>query len=274
MAIDQYDALGESYDVFSTLPYRDIESRTVEATLRPLMGDAPAVLELACGTGYYSSKLLEWGARSLTGLDLSKAMVNLTSKALAADVAASRARFHVGDASVNQPLSPSGAPAAFDVVFAAWLLNYAPDRASLTSMLRTVALNLKPGGVFVGVAPHPTDALAERAATYRDSLRGGGGPLAKLFPRNEYLEELASGDGRRLRVHIGGGFDIMTYHLKKSVYEEAAREAGMRGRLEWRSEMVVEGIDAARSGLSAAEWPVRVATPHCGLLVVWKGEAE
>ncbi|KAJ3495151.1 hypothetical protein NLG97_g3596 [Lecanicillium saksenae] len=260
MSIDEYDALGDSYNLINRLPYREIERRSVEATIKPLIHEASSVLELACGTAYYSVKILAWGAKSLTSLDISDAMVKLASKALADDVASGRATVQAADATQVQPLSPSGEPASFDVAFAAWLLNYVSDRESLTVMFRNIALNLKPGGVFVGVVPHPTDDLTERAAEYR------GGPFTKLLPRNEYTSEMGSGDGWGLRVHLSGKVNFMTYHMKKQVYEEAARRAGMNGRLEWRPEVIEEDIDRDSSGLSEAEWPAREATPHFGVL--------
>lgn len=267
MTVDQYDELGESYNIMDRLPYRRIESRTVEAALRPLIHTDSAVLELACGTGYYSSKILSWGAKYIAGLDLSTAMVKIASSSLPAEVAAGRASFCVGDAAIARSLSPDGLPGAFDVIFAAWLLNYAHDRETLTAMFANIALNLRPGGVFVGVVPHPTDNIAERAAQYKplDS------PLKKLRPLNEYKgDEGGETGGWALRVHLADGVNFLTCHMPRRVYEEAARAAGLSGRLEWREEVRLRDLDAKLAGLTLKEWEVREATPHCGLLVVYK----
>lgn len=54
-------------------------------------------------------------------------------------------------------------------------------------MFANIAQNLKPGGVFLGVVPDPSDNINQRAKAY------GKEPLNRLWPRNEYTRELKSG---------------------------------------------------------------------------------
>lgn len=51
-------------------------------------------------------------------------------------------------ADCTKPTSYAGGP--FDLVFGAWLLNYATDHAGLVDMFHSIALNFK-GGHFVSV---------------------------------------------------------------------------------------------------------------------------
>jgi hypothetical protein len=62
----------------------------------------------------------------------------------------------------------------------------------------------------------------------------------------------------------------MTWHMKKSVYEEAARLGGLRGKLEWRDETLGTENSEQQFGLTADEWSIRVQNPHLGILVAWK----
>lgn len=56
----------------------------------------PTVLEIGCGTGGVSVALLEMGARSVKGVDLSAASVDLARRRAAAGGFADRATFEVG----------------------------------------------------------------------------------------------------------------------------------------------------------------------------------
>lgn len=92
----------------------------------------------------------------------------------------------------------------------------------------------------------------------------------ELWPRNEYTEELESGEGWGLHVYFDDdGADVMTWHLRKEVYEQAARDGGMKGKLEWRRE-VLPGEEWKKAyGLRGEEeWKVKEKNPHLGILIV------
>ncbi|EXJ93512.1 hypothetical protein A1O1_01904 [Capronia coronata CBS 617.96] len=91
----QYDAIGLSYESLKRLPAAQLERENLRATIEPLLslkkahddnspdvpagdgdGDGVTVLDLACGTGYYSRLLLEWGAARVVGVDISEKMVD------------------------------------------------------------------------------------------------------------------------------------------------------------------------------------------------------
>ncbi|KOS46685.1 hypothetical protein ACN38_g2309 [Penicillium nordicum] len=85
-------------------------------------------------------------------------------------------------------------------------------------MFRSISINLKSTGVFVGVCPYPTNDVA--------SFATNSDPPPPTGVRFEYSQELKNGLGYRV--------DFWAYHLKKNVFEEAARLGGMGGKLEWR----------------------------------------
>lgn len=261
----QYEAIASSYDVLERLPYRVMEQDNVHRAIKPLLQPKMKMLELACGTGYYSEILLSWGIDNITGVDISPAMVAVAEDRFSSQPFSSQARFLVADGKKAQSFAPDGSMGYFDMAFGAWFLNYAQTKADLTAMFANVSLNLKKGGVFMAIVPHACNDIAHRVEQYKLS------PLNRTFPQNKYISELESGEGWGLRVFLdNNGVDFMTYHLKKQVYEEAARLGGMKGKIEWRKEILL-GDDWKQSyGFTAEEWKVREENPHCGILMVWK----
>ncbi|KAM3455929.1 hypothetical protein MY3296_002048 [Beauveria thailandica] len=263
----QYDSISKQYnEVFASLSYRDMEVANVRAAFEPILRPDLHIVEFACGAGFYTDKLLSWGAGSVTGMDISERMIELARLRLESTPYNNLARFVVSDGTVPRSLSAGGELEAYDVAFAAWFLNYSATAAELTSMFASVAINLKPTGVFIGVVPHPEEDLEARAKTFATA------PLNRLYPRNEYTGELESGDGWGLRVHLdNSGLNFMTYHLRRSVYDHAARAAGLQGKIEWRRETLLDDeMWRAKWRLSDEEWAVREKNPHMGMLMIWK----
>lgn len=96
--MSQYDNIGSDYNIIKTLPYNRLEQHNFRKTVQPfLSGSDTSVIDFACGTGFYSSLLLSWGAPSLTGMDLSPAMVDGANARLASAVSSGSANFVVGD---------------------------------------------------------------------------------------------------------------------------------------------------------------------------------
>lgn len=262
----QYDALDDTYDVLDRLPYREMEVENVLRVVQPLLRPNMHVLDFACGTGFYSRKLLECGAKTVTGMDISSPMLASACSRLETHLSSGNVRFVAGDGNEPQSFAPNGNLGYFDIAFGAWFLNYAESRAMLVAMFKNIALNIKPGGIFVGIVPHPTEDISTRAEAWTKS------PLNRMFPRNEYTDELESKDGWGLRVYLDEeGVNFMTYHMLAQVYEAAAKEAGLHGQVEWRREVLLGEKWKAKYALSDAEWRIRENNPHLGILVVMKG---
>ena len=77
----RYDDIGAAYGEMRKLPISVLQDANFEAAVAPFIKDAK-VLDLACGTGYYSKKCLEWGAEQVVGIDISKAMEDAANAAL------------------------------------------------------------------------------------------------------------------------------------------------------------------------------------------------
>lgn len=259
----QYDTIQGPYDEIRKTSIPLIERANVQEAVAPFIKHAH-VLDLACGSGFYSYHLSKWGASKVVGVDISNAMIE-EARAAISQIPSNSATIEFILADCSKPVPYEGGP--FDIVFAAWLLNYAPTGKDMVDMFRNVALNLKDGGHFIAVTPPPTQdpaafiaaAFVEAERKARPSELGGSGGL---FCTVTGVVE----DGISVHLHADtkvGDVDFDCYHLNKEVYESAAREGGLCGNLAWRlatvpDEFMQEELDNYK------------VARHFGLLVVTK----
>jgi SAM-dependent methyltransferase len=105
------------------------------------------ILDLACGTGYYTRELRRRGAARVVGVDLSADMVQ-----------AARSREIEDPLGVEYLVADAGALGQvdhFDLVTGIHLLHYASSAEHLNAMCRSVSTNLKSGGRFIGYQINP-----------------------------------------------------------------------------------------------------------------------
>jgi SAM-dependent methyltransferase len=202
----EYDAIGDRYSEAKQAPWRlYLEAYTLER----LAGDLhdARVLDLACGDGFYARRLKARGAAAVLGVDLSSEMIAL---ARAAERAAPLGcEYVVGDAGALSAVGP------FDLVVAAYLLNYAPDRATLDRMCAAAFANLRPGGRLVGVNDYTTDRSLDRdLSEHRFHKRG---PARAVEGEPITYEFLLPNDRT---------FSITNYYWRPETYLAALRAAG------------------------------------------------
>ena len=271
----QYNAIVAPYDYIRARTIAHIERENIASTLAPYIPNA-AVLELACGSGFYTPSFFSWGARSVTAVDISSAMLAENRRRFGAWVTAQMGEqesiaaapsVEFVDADATKVQRYPGGP--FDLVFGAWLLNYAPDREGLVEMFRNVKLNLREGGRFVGITTVPSDDPVrdmEREMEVRPPPVGAG----LLYSRFEDVK-----DGVYFNCHADtplGPVDFDNYHLKADVYREAAKDAGMEGVEIWKGTWVPEkylrGEGAGEAGMEELRSYQHV--PNYGVIVVKK----
>ena len=209
-----YDPIAEQYKRSKQQPWRTF----IECfTLMDVIGDprGMAVLDVACGEGFYTRMLRQRGAARVTGVDLSQGMIDLARRQegqneLGID-------YVVGDA---RELSSTN---EYDLVVAAYLLNYARNRDELQAMCDAIARSLKRGGRFVTVNSSPflnfAGAPSYRQYGFETTVMGDwreGAPIKWTF----YLSD--------------GPFDIENYYLNVAIHEDAFRKAGFE-RIRWHS---------------------------------------
>ena len=256
----QYDTIQAPYDEFRNCTISLIERVNVQEAVAPFVKDA-RVLDLACGSGFYSHELLKWGASKVVGVDISSAMV--AEARAGSSHSSSTIDFKIADCAKSVPYE--GGP--FDLVFAAWLLNYAASGKDLVDMFRNIALNLRDGGHFVAVTPPPTqDPVASVEAESKARPNGSGGLFCRVTGAVE--------DGFAFHAHVDtkyGDVDFDYYHLRKDVYEASAREGGLRGELVWNvTSLPDEYFKDRKGGASVEELESYKVTPHYGILIIAK----
>jgi ubiquinone/menaquinone biosynthesis C-methylase UbiE len=235
-----YDRIAGKYKRAKLQPWRTHIERH---TLLKIVGDVAgkAVIDLACGEGYYTRELRGRGAARVLGVDLSHGMIELAE---AEEKRNPRGiEYRVGDARTLE------LPEQFDLVFAAYLLNYARTADELAEMCRAIARCLKPGGRFVTAnnnpAEPPSNFPAGRSYGYVKRLEGepaDGTPVIWEF----FLEE--------------GPFEVRNYILGVETMEAAFRAAGLRD-VRWHPPQVSpEGLGdfprvTGRPSSPAPRWP-------------------
>ncbi|WP_068180808.1 class I SAM-dependent methyltransferase [Mycobacterium sp. UM_CSW] len=131
---------------------KDIERfRALAARLREVVPQGGDVLEVAPGPGYLAIELAKDGTRRVTGLDISRTMVELARNNAAA--AGVEADFHRGDASA-MPFGDN----SFDlVVCTAAFKNFTQPHQALEEIFRV----LRPGGTALVVDLHKDAPMSE-----------------------------------------------------------------------------------------------------------------
>jgi ubiquinone/menaquinone biosynthesis C-methylase UbiE len=223
-----YDPIAEQYQRAKHQPWRAY----LEAFgLMGLIGDpaGQSILDLACGEGFYSRMLRRRGAAKVVGVDLSEEMIALARR--------QESEMGLGIEYIQGDARSLMVSQSFDLVVAAYLLNYARDREELKAMCEGIARSLKPGGRFVTVN---TSATLNFAAA--PSYRQYGFETRVLGPWKE-------GVPIRWTFHLGdGSFEIENYHLDRAIHEDAFTSAGFRD-IRWHDPgLCPEGIAAFEVG--------------------------
>jgi SAM-dependent methyltransferase len=204
----EYDAIGDRYSEAKQAPWRlYLEAYTLERLAGDLRG--VRVLDLACGDGFYTRRLKARGAAAALGVDLSSEMIGLARAAERAEPLG--CEYLIGDAG---ELAGVG---RFDLVVAAYLLNYAPDRATLDRMCAVVFAHLRPGGRLIGVNDYTADLTATRDLSEHRFFKRG--PVQAVEGEPITYEFL---------LPAGRTFSITNYYWRPDTYLAALRDAGFR----------------------------------------------
>lgn len=134
--------VAEQFQESRKQPWRSVIE---EYSFLKLIGDVSGkeVLDVACGRGHYSRILAQAGASRVVGIDISDRMIALAREQEALEPLGIEYRVEDARSTAAQP--------DFDLVVAAYLLGYAPDRTELARMCRGLASRIKPGSRFVTI---------------------------------------------------------------------------------------------------------------------------
>ncbi|MEV6973699.1 class I SAM-dependent methyltransferase [Kitasatospora sp. NPDC093806] len=219
------------------LPDREERFRVMLDLVEAVAGPAPRVLDLACGTGSITERLLARlpGATSV-GVDQDPALMTI-----ARGVLDEGPRFTLVTADLKDPdWARALPPGPFDAVLTATALHWLPDPA-LVRLYGDLAGLIRPGGVLLNAdhAPDPSvpllsaaDEAFHRRRQERESAEGvldwaGWWAAAAADP---LLAEQVAARHALYAEHSGGASRPADWHTDR-LLEAGFREAG----LAWRS---------------------------------------
>ncbi|KAL5342759.1 S-adenosyl-L-methionine-dependent methyltransferase [Aspergillus crustosus] len=164
--LTEYDVIGPTIQTSKELSLEKLFVTTVKDTIGDIQN--LNVLDLACGDGAFAARFLQWGAASVTGVDISEFMVKqaIANSTIPRDLGAkSKVDFVVADCTHPLDLG-EGRRRQFDLVTGLWLLNHAKNKTELSTMWSNIARHLKPGGRFLGVLPNHSLLDKEKTAAH------------------------------------------------------------------------------------------------------------
>jgi len=123
--METYATLADRYDQWNLTVAGRLQQQAVLAEVGDLSGRT--VLDVGCGTGFYSRQFARQGAERILGVDLSEEMI-----AVARSVP-DEIEYLVGDAILGAQ------DGRFDLVASVWLVNHAETRPQLQAMLEGFA---------------------------------------------------------------------------------------------------------------------------------------
>ncbi len=208
-----YDPIAFAYRKCKEQPWRThIETYTISE----LAGDVAglAVLDLACGEGYYARRFARAGAASVTGVDISENMIRLARH--------EEQRTPLGIEYLVHDAATINLDRRFDLVLGSYLLCNAKTAHELRALCAAVARCLRPGGRFIAV-----NNFAEQAPAHFPAMRQYG-----------FMKRAAGavGEGSPIEVDFLLGvnsFTLTAYSFSQGAYTRALGAAGFKD-LRWQ----------------------------------------
>ena len=209
--LEQYYAdRAPEYDRIYRKPERQADLRAIENWL-PTLFARKSVLEIACGTGYWS-QFLAPVARSMVAIDASNEVLQIAR----ARVTAENAAFIKGDA-----YRPPDGQVPFQSAFAGFWLSHIP-KARLEEFFRELHRVLAPGAkvvlldnLYVEGSSTPLFAQDEEGNTYQSRTLDDGSThrVLKNFPSEHGLREMVAAIATDVEYHHWQYFWALEYSV-------------------------------------------------------------
>lgn len=229
---DSWDRQQEWY-----MPDREERFRVMLDMVEALVGPAPRVLDLACGTGSITDRVLRrFPEATSTGVDLDPALLTIAEGHFAGD-----ARVTFVTADLKDPDWRAALPHdSYDAVLTATALHWLPSK-ELAVLYGQLAPLLAPGGVFMN-ADHMPDPATPRIDAAEHAHRHAGMDRAKAAGAVDWREWWAlAGAEPALAEQVKQRFEIYGEHAdgdtpSEAWHAETLRAAGFaEARTVWRS---------------------------------------
>ncbi len=247
---DEYDRIAPDDQESKLLPFRlHVEEYTTFRILPDLAGRS--VVDLACGDGIYTRKLMRRGATRVVGVDISAEMIALARRAEGA--------VPIGVEYVLADVAKVDLDQRFDVAFCSYLFNYAGSRAELRALVQGVARLIRPGGLVVGCNDYPDNPPAhyDRYRPYGFVKIGAAEPVEGSTITYRFFNP------------DGTVFELDNYYLPTEVYRDEFAAAGFTS-FDW---IMPEVSPEGRASLAPGFWDAYLESPPVVSLVATSGTA-
>jgi ubiquinone/menaquinone biosynthesis C-methylase UbiE len=233
-----YEAIAHVYRESKRLP---IKQYSEEFTMFQVLGSMRdlAVLDVACGDGYYTRAMKRQGAAHVMGVDRSATMITLAQREEEAHPLG--IEYVIGEAETMDVLG------VFDLVTAAYLLVHATSREQLAAMCQAVVKQLKPGGRFVALTINPQlvpDRLP-RVEHYRSGVTVPG-PLYEGAPLDVTM------------LTASGPLHLRDYYWSRDTYESVLYQVGFKSMVWHVMQVSAQGFETYGN----AYWQEYLNHPH------------
>jgi ubiquinone/menaquinone biosynthesis C-methylase UbiE len=237
-----YDSFAHLYHKLCQQSENDPLMQMIEYTFFNVLGDVAdkSILDLACGTGVFT-RMFKPAAKHVVGVDKSEKMIEIARQ--------EEAREPLGIEYLVGDVFELGEIEQFDIVAAAFLLNYSQTKEQLLKMCQNIYANLKPNGRFVTVNGN-IDMPAEVYPKWR-----------KYSMIKSISDPLQEGTPITITVDLDGEqFSFDNYYLSKATYNWAFQEAGFR-EIHWHKQTIPpQSIEQFREEFwrDALDYPMNV----------------
>jgi toxoflavin synthase len=235
---EEYDRIAPDYQESKLLPFRLHVEEYTTFRLLPELAER-TVVDLACGDGIYSRKLMRRGARRVVGVDISPEMIARARRA--EDATPIGVEYVLGDVATVDLDQP------FDLALCSYLFNYAGSRDELRALVAAVARVVRPGGLVVGCNDYPDNPPAhyDRYRPYGFVKTGSaepveGGPITYRFFNPD-----------------GSAFELDNYYMPTEVYRDEFAAAGFAS-FEW---VMPEVSPDGRASFAPGFWDAYLESP-------------
>lgn len=212
-----YDLGAKEYDAHVSDPNDSIyHSYYEKPAIRKIFGDlsGKSILNIGCGSAVDTQWLIENGAGSVTGIDLSKGLI-----------AVGKGKYPHLDLRIMDMETLEFEDASFDLLVSSLAIHYLPD---WTRALKEANRVLKPGGRYVFSCGHPIDSAmkySHEGDTYTALLgRGKNKKTGEVEYIGDYLKPDSNGTSE-LAMPIRN-LKVITYTQTFSNMVRYIREAG------------------------------------------------
>ncbi len=232
--LNDYNKLSESYQQTAVKP--DKQFSTLPTVLK-IAGnfENKVILDLGCGSGFFSNEFARGGAKKAIGIDNSVEQINLAKKNPLENT-----EYIIGDIFTDKLPST-------DIVLAPYVVNYATDTKQLVKLFQNIYSSLNANGKLIIVVDLPE-----------------GKDLKKFGAIKNVLGEKV--DGAKIEIQLFNNekfiLSLNAFYFTPSTLENSLRSVGFSD-ISWHKPIISnEGVDK----LSSEFWKGYIESPELGYI--------